>query len=48
MKTSKLLPRKSEKIAVMHRWKVAGALHCPNGMCLKAKVSNTQVNVVFS
>ena len=48
MKTSKLSPRKSKNIAVMHRWKVAGALHSPNGMRLKAKVPKGQVNVVFS
>ena len=48
MKTSKLSPRKSENIAVMHRWKVAGALHSPNGMRLKAKVQKEKVNVVFS
>ena len=48
MKTSKLSPRKSEIIAVTHRWKVTGALHSPNGMRLKAKVPNGQVNVVFS
>ena len=48
MKTSKLSPRKSEKIAVIHRWKVAGALHSPNGMRLKAKVPKGHVNVVFS
>ena len=48
MKTSKLSPRKSEKIAVIYRWKVAGALHSPNGMCLKAKVPKGQVNFVFS
>ena len=48
MKTSKLLPRKSEKIAVINRWKVAGALHSPNGMRLKAKVPKGHVNVVFS
>ena len=48
MKTSKLSPRKSKKIAVMHRWKVAGALHSLNGMRLKAKVPKGHVNVVFS
>ena len=48
MKTSKLSPRKLEKIAVMHLWKVAGALHSTNGMRLKAKVPNEHVNVVFS
>ena len=48
MKTSKLSPRKSEKITVMHHWKVAGALHSPNGMHLKAKVPNGHVNVFFS
>ena len=48
MKTSKLSPRKSEKIAVMHRWKVTGALHSTNDMHLKAKVLKGQVNVVFS
>ena len=48
MKTSKLSPRKSEKIAVIHRWKVVGALHSPNGMRLKAKVPKGHVNVVFS
>ena len=48
MKTSKLSPRKSEKMAVIHRWKVAGALHIPNGMRLKAKLPKGQVNVVFS
>ena len=48
MKTSKLSPRKSEKIAGMHRWKVIGALHSPNGMRLKGKVPNGHVNVVFS
>ena len=48
MKTSKLSPRKSENIAFMHRWKVAGALHSPNDMRLRAKVPNGQVNVVFS
>ena len=48
MKTSKLFLRKLEKIAVMHRWKVAGALHSLNDMCLKAKVSKGHVNVVFS
>ena len=48
MKTSKLSPRKSGKIAVIHRWKFAGALHSPNGMHLKAKVPNRHVNVVFS
>ena len=48
MKTSKLLPRKSEKIAVIHCWKVAGALHSPNGMRLKAKVPKGHVNIVFS
>ena len=48
LKTSKLSPIKSEKIAIMHHWKVAEALHSPNGMRLKAKVSNGHVNVVFS
>ena len=48
MKTSKLSPRKSEKIVVMHRWKVAGALHSLNGIHLKAKVPKGHVNVVFS
>ena len=48
MKTSKLSPRKSKNIAVMHRGKVAGALHSPNGMRLKAKVPKGQANVVFS
>ena len=48
MKTSKLSPRKSEKIVVMHRWKVAGVLHSPNGMRLKAKVPKGHVKVVFS
>ena len=48
MKTSKLSPRKSKKIAVIHRWKVAGALHSPNGMRLKVKVPKGHVNVVFS
>ena len=48
MKTSKLSPRKSEKIAVMHRWKVTRALHSPNGMRLKANVLKGHVNVVFS
>ena len=47
MKTSKLSPRKLEKIAVIHRWKVAGAFHSLNGMRLKAKVPKGQVNVVF-
>ena len=48
MKTSKVSPIKSEKIAVMHRWKVAGALHSSNGMRLKAKVPKGHVNVVFT
>ena len=48
MKTSKLSPSNSEKIAIIHRWKVAGALHSPNGMRLKAKVPKGQVNIVFS
>ena len=48
MKASKLSPRKLENIAVFHRWKVAGALHSPNGMRLKAKVPKGKVNVVFS
>ena len=48
MKTSKLSPRKSKKIAVMHRGKVAGALHSPNGMCLKVKVPKGHMNIVFS
>ena len=48
MKTSKLSPRKSGKITVMYRWKVAGALHNPDGMRLKAKVPKGHVNVVFS
>ena len=48
MKTSKLSPRKSENIAVIHRWKVAGALHSLNVMHLKAKVPKGQVNMVFS
>ena len=48
MKTSKLSLRKLKKIAIMHRWKVEGALHSPNGMRLKAKVPKGQVNVVFS
>ena len=46
MKTSKLSPRKSENIAVMHHWKVAGALHSPNGMRLKVKVPIGHVNIV--
>ena len=48
MKTSKLSPRKSEKMGVIHHWKVAGALHSPNGMRLKAKVPKGQVNMVLS
>ena len=48
MKTSKLSLRKLEKITVIHRWKVAGALHSQNGMRLKAKVPKGQVNMVFS
>ena len=48
MKTSKLSPRKLEKMAVIHRWKVSGVLHSPTGMRLKVKVSNGHVNVVFS
>ena len=48
MKTSKLSPKNSEKIAVIHRWKVAGALYSLNDMCLKVKGPKGQVNVVFS
>ena len=48
MKTSKLSPRKLEKIAIMNCWKVVGALHNPNGMRLKANVPKGHVNVVFS
>ena len=48
MKTSKLSPRKSEKIVIINHWRVAGALHSPNGMRLKANVPNGHVNVVFS
>ena len=32
MRTSKMSLRKLEKIAVMHHWNVAGALHSQNGM----------------
>ena len=48
MKTSKLSPRNLEKIAIIHHWKVAGALHNPNGIRLKAKVPKGHVNVLFS
>ena len=48
MKTSKLLPRKSKKISVMHCLNVVGALHSPNGMRLKSNVPKGHVNVVFS
>ena len=48
MKTSKLSPRKSKKIAVIHRCKVAGVLHNLNGMRLKTTVPKGHVNVIFS
>ncbi|MCI88150.1 hypothetical protein A2U01_0109436, partial [Trifolium medium] len=32
MKTSMMSLIKSSKIAIIHRWKVAGALHSPNGI----------------
>ena len=37
-----------EKMAVMHLRNVAGALHSPNGILLKANVPKEHVNVVFS
>ncbi|GKD16906.1 hypothetical protein Tco_1206064 [Tanacetum coccineum] len=46
--TSMLSSISSWKMAVIQRWKVAGALHNPNGIRLYAKVPYRQVNVVFS
>uniref|UniRef100_A0A251UWJ9 Uncharacterized protein n=1 Tax=Helianthus annuus TaxID=4232 RepID=A0A251UWJ9_HELAN len=38
IKISRESPTISEKILIMHLWKVAGALHNPNGIRLNAKV----------
>ena len=48
MKISITSSAKSENINIMHLWNVAGALHKPNGILLKAKVPNGHVKVVFS
>ena len=48
LKTSRLLPRKSEKIAIMHLWNVTRALHNPNGICIKANMPLGHIKVVFS
>lgn len=39
METSIEYSIKYENIAIMQCWKVAGALHSPNGILLKAKVT---------
>ncbi|KAK8685285.1 hypothetical protein V6N13_041290 [Hibiscus sabdariffa] len=43
MKISRQSSFRSENMAVMHHWNVAGALHSPNGIRLKAKVPYGQI-----
>ena len=44
MKTSQLSLRKLEKIVVMHRCNVMGALHSPNGIRLKANLFDGELS----
>ncbi|GJX64867.1 hypothetical protein Tco_0299210 [Tanacetum coccineum] len=46
--TSKTSSTMSWKIVVMHCWKVAGALHKPKGILLKANVLYRQGKGIFS
>ena len=48
IKTSRNCPTMSEKMDNIQRWKVAGALHRPKGIRLKANVPKGHVKVVFS
>ena len=48
MNTSAQSSIRSLNIENMHLWKVAGALHKPKGIRLKAKVPYGQVKVVLA